>query len=312
MDVRQLSYFVAVVDHGGFTKAAAAVHVAQPSMSVSMGTLEAELGVELFERVGRSVRLTAAGWALVEPARQVLRDLEHAKAAVAAVRGVAGGRLDVVCLPTLAWSPVGELVGLFRRAHPDVAVRISEPDDPAGLAAVVRSGRADVGFTELPVEAGDLLEMELSSQEYLAIVPRSWGMSEVVPITELAIRPLITTRKGTSSRRLIDAAFRGAGVTPIVAVETDNREVIAQMVRAGAGYSILPRTVVERIASADERALRLETPITRRVGIIHRRGKGSPAACCARVAGRISPAFATRLSSSKITATVSRLREARI
>ena len=89
MDLRQLSYVVAVADHGGFTRAAEAVHVTQPALSQAVRTLEAELGVELFHRTGRSVVLTAAGEALLGPARRALRDAETARAAVAEVAGLA-------------------------------------------------------------------------------------------------------------------------------------------------------------------------------------------------------------------------------
>src|SRR4051794_28969743 len=118
MDLRQLGYVVAVVDEGGFTRAAEAMHVAQPSLSQAVRTLEAELGVELFHRSARAVRLTAAGQALLGPARQALRDAASARAAVAAVVGLEAGHLDLTCLPTLAVHPLTELVGRFRRAHP--------------------------------------------------------------------------------------------------------------------------------------------------------------------------------------------------
>src|SRR5437763_4983385 len=89
MDLRQLEYLVAVVDHGGFTRAADALFVAQPSLSQGVRTLEAELGVPLFHRLGRRVELTSAGEALLEPARRMLRDATTARAAVAEVAGVA-------------------------------------------------------------------------------------------------------------------------------------------------------------------------------------------------------------------------------
>src|SRR6476469_5549333 len=106
MDLRQLEYVVAVVEHGGFTKAAAALHVAQPSLSQGVRGLERELGVELFERVGRSVAIDAAG--------RVLRDAAELRTASAAVTGLVTGRLDIVALPTLAVDPLARLIGEFR------------------------------------------------------------------------------------------------------------------------------------------------------------------------------------------------------
>ena len=277
MDLRQLAYFVAAVDHQGFTRAATAVHVAQPSLSQSIRSLEAELGVDLFDRVGREVRLTAAGEALVEPARQALRDVRTARAAVAAVRDVAGGHLDLVCLPTLAVSPVADHVGAYRRRHPLVTVRLVEPEDAGALTDLVRSGRSEIGFTELPMSTGGLIEVELSSQAYVAVVPRGSQVGPRVTMAELAALPLITTPAGTSTRRLIDEAFARSGQVPMIAIETDHREVITAMVRAGGGYSILPRPVADRIARRDATVVEIRPAVTRRVGMIRREGTLSPA-----------------------------------
>ena len=166
---------VAVVDHGSFTRAAAALHVAQPSLSQAVAKLERELGVELFHRTPPRVAITAAGEALLEPARQALRAVDTARAAAEAVAGVTAGHVDLVSLPTLAVDPLAMFVGAFRREHPAVSVRITEPDDPADLLALVRDGTSELGFTELPIApasgSGDLLAHELDAQEYVAVLP---------------------------------------------------------------------------------------------------------------------------------------------
>ena len=118
MDTNRLRYFVAVVDHGGFTAASKAVFVSQPALSLAVKELERELGTPLFARVGRGVRLTAAGTALLGPARQALRDVETGRAAVAAVAGVMAGSLSVCSLPTLAADPMAGLAVRFRRHYP--------------------------------------------------------------------------------------------------------------------------------------------------------------------------------------------------
>ena len=140
MDLRRLRLFLAVVDGGGMTRAAEAEHVSQPSVSQAVRELEAELGTPLFHRVGRRVVLTAAGEALVEPTRQVLRDVETGRAAVAAVSGLDAGRLDLVALPTLAADPVAPLVGAFRLAHPGIDIALADPTDAADLVDLVASG----------------------------------------------------------------------------------------------------------------------------------------------------------------------------
>ena len=278
MDARQLGYVVAVVDHGGFTRAAAALHVSQPALSQAIRTLEAELGVELFHRLGRGVRLTAAGEALLEPARQLDRDLLTARAAVAAVRDGAAGHLDLACLATLATDPVAVHIGRFRQANPGVTVRLTEPDDRSTVADQVRSGRSELGVTDLTLPDPDLISTPIGTQEYVALLPDTIQLDEPVRLRDLAPLPLVTTPPGTSTRILVDQAFEAAGVAPTLAVETEHREVMGAVVGAGGGYAIVPRDMAERVGGAGTRVATIRRSIRREIGIIRRPGRLSPAA----------------------------------
>lgn len=279
MEIRQLECVVGVVDHGGFTKAAAALHLSQPALSQSIRTLETELGVDLFVRSGRTVSLTAAGRALVVPARQALRDLETARAAVDEVAGLAAGQLDLVCLPTLASAPVAGLIGAFRRHHPGVMVRLQEPEDAESIVVGVATGSSEVGCTDVEPTHRELDSVELEPQIYQAILPPGSTLQRqtVIGIAELASMPLITTPVGTSTRRLLDEALAQAGVTAEIAVETDHREVIADLVVAGAGAAILPMTIARATAARRAVVCGIDPPISRRVMLVHRTGALSPA-----------------------------------
>jgi DNA-binding transcriptional LysR family regulator len=240
--------------------------------------LENELGARLFHRLGRSVALTPAGEALLGPARQALRDAEVARAAVTEVAGLRAGRLDLVCLPTLAVDPVAELVGRFRTRHPGVRVSIVEPEDADAVAELVRTGASELGIAELPLRLADLETVELATHQFVAVTrPPGEGP---VGIAELATLPLITTPPGTSIRRQVDEAFAAAGLRPTIAVETEHREAIVAMVLAGAGAAILPEPVARaRATQLRGGVVRPITPrIERRIGLIRRRGPLSPAA----------------------------------
>jgi LysR family carnitine catabolism transcriptional activator len=280
MELRQLRYVLAVVDHGGFTRAAAAERVAQPSLSQAVRNLERELGVELFHRLGRRVALTPAGEALIGPARQVLRDLETVHAAVAEVRGLRAGRLDLVALPTLAVEPLASLLGTFRHAYPGVAVRVAEPEDPRALATLVQHGHAELGLTELPPPDPTLRVRPMGRQEILAVRPPGTprGRSGRLPVGALAGVPLVTTPQGTSTRQLVERALAQAGVTPQVAVEVDQREALLPLVLAGAGTSFLPRPLARHAARRGAVVVPLDPSITRQIGLTHRAGPLSPAA----------------------------------
>jgi DNA-binding transcriptional LysR family regulator len=130
VDARQLEYFLAIVEHDGFGRAAAALHVAQPSLSQAMGNLERELGVPLFHRIGRGVTVSDAGRALVEPARQVLRDLETARATMESLKGVERGRVELVSMPSPAIEPLGRLTRAFLDAHPGLLVSVEAAFTP--------------------------------------------------------------------------------------------------------------------------------------------------------------------------------------
>jgi DNA-binding transcriptional LysR family regulator len=280
MDLRQLSYVVAVVDHGGFTRAAAEVHVAQPSLSQAVRVLERELGVELFHRIGRGVVPTPACEALLGPARQALRDIDSARDAVAAVRGLERGHLDLVALPTLAVDPTAAMVGTVRRRHPGVVVRLAEPEDADDVIAMVRDGRCEVGLADVTEPGHDLVLRPLVVQEYRAVAPPGTrlGRRGHVTVAELASLPLVTTPRGTSTRVLLERAFADAGVEPQVAVETQQREALLPLVLDGAGTALVPEPLARQARARGAAVLRLDPDLTRTVQLVHRRGQLSPAA----------------------------------
>jgi DNA-binding transcriptional LysR family regulator len=282
MDLRQMSYVVAVVDQGSFTRAAESVHVSQPSLSQAVRALEAELGVELFHRTSRAVRLTSAGEAFVEPARQALRDAATARAAVGEVIGLRAGGLDLVCLPTLAVEPAAELIGRFRALHPEIVVRLAEPEDAAAVAEHVRTGTSEIGFAELPTTGEDLVEHELAEQEFVALLPtalagRLAGTARI-QIATLARQPIITTPSGTSTRRQLDESTTAVGIEVSIAVETDHREAIGPLVRAGAGVAVVPADLARRLEGPDVQVRSITPRIVRRVGLVRRPGALTPAA----------------------------------
>jgi DNA-binding transcriptional LysR family regulator len=284
MDLRQVDYVLAVVDRGSFTKAAASMDVSQPSLSDGIRRLEAELGVRLFHRLGRSVELTDAGRAFVGPARRLSRDREAVFESVATVRDLHGGTLDIVALPTLAADPLGRLVGGLRKAHPGIAVRIAAPEDDGAVVAMVLDGRSELGLTELRTKpdksADELVPVSLERQELVAVCPPRTRLaaSGRLPVARLRGMPLVTTPPGTSTRDLLDRALESAGIDPVIAVETSQREAIAPLVLSGAGTSFLPARLAEPLAAQGAVVARLVPTLTRTIGLVHRAAPLTPAA----------------------------------
>src|SRR5919205_1933011 len=151
MTLQQLTYFVAAAEHGSFSAAADALHMAQPSLSEQIRRLEAELGVSLFARTGRRLELTEAGRLLVPHAERTLDAAREASESVREVRDVRGG--------TVAFGTFGSahhylLVGLvqeFRARHPSVRVRVVGQNS-AEVADAVRDGHLEAGLVAIPVD----------------------------------------------------------------------------------------------------------------------------------------------------------------
>jgi LysR family transcriptional regulator, carnitine catabolism transcriptional activator len=278
MDLRRLGYFLAVAEHGGFTRAAEAVPASQPALSLAVKELEDELGVRLFERVGRTVRLTAAGAALLGPARQALRDLETARAAVADVTGLRSGSLSLGSLPTLAAHPLAELVGRFRTAHGGVVVDVAAPETPEELVELLRRGDCELALTETVSLPASLVAHPLVRQELVVIFPPGTARHSSVALRHLDAVPLVATPTGTSSRRLLDEAFSSAGVTPHIAVVTAQRDAVLPLVLAGAGVALVPEATAESARLLGAVVARPRPAIRRQVVLAHRPGPLAPAA----------------------------------
>jgi LysR family transcriptional regulator, carnitine catabolism transcriptional activator len=283
MELRQLEYVVAVVDHGSFTAGAEAVGVAQPSLSEGIRKLESELGVQLFHRIGRRVSLTQAGHAFEGPARRLLRDRVQVLEAVDSVRALDSGTLDVVALATLAVDPLAALVGRFRRAHPGIVVHISEPSDVDAIDAVeamIADGRAEIGLAELPSGRDDLVAIKLARQEIVAVCPPDTLLASPgrLPVAALKSMPLVAPPRGASTRDLLERALASAAVEAKIAVETAHREAIGPLVLGGAGTSFLPRGLADALGEQGAVVAKLVPAVTRTIGLLHRASPLTPAA----------------------------------
>jgi DNA-binding transcriptional LysR family regulator len=292
MELRQLRYLVAVADEGSITGAARAMLVAQPSLSQAVKALERSLGARLLHRVGRGVVFTSTGEAVVAAARDALRAADAVTAAVATSAGLLAGRLDLVALPTLAVDPLAPMLGELRRRHPQVTVRLLQPETTGDVVALVRSGRCELGLTELPAHRGSgrppapalqgLPAVPLADQELFAVFPPVGaggpGPSQrrTVSLVELSELPLVTSPEGTSTRRLIEQALSGLGRSARVVVETDQREAMVPLVIAGAGVAVLPTRQAQDAEAQGARVRRFRPALRRFLGLVHRAGPLSP------------------------------------
>ncbi|MEV0149895.1 MULTISPECIES: LysR substrate-binding domain-containing protein [unclassified Nonomuraea] len=277
MDLRLVAYFVAVIDHGGITKAAKELYIAQPSLSQAIRSLERQLGTQLFDRTGRGLTLTADGRAFAGPARQILADLERAKRRVHAVRDLVSGRLEIAVLSTLSADPLPELTSRLHRLHPGVLVTVLDPGSSSGVVSQVRQGQAELGLTDFPVKSEMLRTRELWEQEIALVLPPDLAaaLPDPVPLEAVAEIPLVLESSDPGGRAAIDDALGQA--VGFVAVECAHRQAIWELVMHGAGATFLPR----RIAETELRNVVVRStspPVRRMVRLVFRPGPLSPAA----------------------------------
>ena len=238
MTLHQLSCFLAAVQRGSFSAAADALHMAQPSLSEQVRRLEAELGVELFARVGRGLVLTEAGHAFRPHAERVVAAADEARDAMREVREVRGGSVSLGMFGNAPYYLLTELVEGFRRRHPEVRVRIVGQNS-SEVADALRSGEVEAAILALPVDDTGLDLQPLMRDEILFVTADPERARRPMTIERLAELPLIVydARYGwedPTRRQLIERAQR-AGVTLRPAVEIEDTDAAVQIAARGLG-----------------------------------------------------------------------------
>lgn len=240
MDLRQLRTILAIAETGSLTRASELLHVVQPALSRQLKQLEDELGTPLFERNHLGMVLTVPGRRFVDQVRISLKGLNQAKADIGAATKNLMGSVAIGMLPSLATALAGSLVTSLRRQYPDLKVRIA-----AGFSDFLQDGLED-GKLDICL-MGDYLQSEMLQTSpvlrepiYVVGLPES-GLSPSRPISlaEVAKMPMVVP-EAQSLRNTIDRACTIIGTNLNLIAESDNTEVIVDLVERGVGYAILP------------------------------------------------------------------------
>lgn len=280
MDTRQLTYFLGVVTHGGFGRAAAKMHVSQPALSQSVAALERDLGVPLFHRVPSGVTLTDAGEVLVPLARAVLRDLDVARVATWSVGIDLTGQVDVALMPSQGVEPFTTLMRRLAEQHPGLRVHADAAFVRDDAIALVRSGRCELGLVgalAAPYPSA-LVVHTLGQQEMVLISPPSSELPTDHPLRpeELDGQRIVVSPQGSVMRQMADRLMSES--TMRVVVEVEHRSTILPVVLAGVGVAVLSSAWEPLARSAGARVSRLADTMHLQVDVIHRRVRLTPAA----------------------------------
>ena len=246
MEVHQLRYVCAIADTGNFSRAAERCQVAQPSLSQQVLKLEEELGVKLFDRLGRSIRLTEAGRAFIPRARVILEQMEAARSSAADKNADLRGSVAVGVIPTVAPYLMPNYTADFAKRYPDAKIRIVE-ETTSVLVEGLRDLSIDVAILALPLRHKDLELFPIRTEPLFAVLrkdhPRASAKS--LALKDLRGESFVMLRDGHCFRDLsIDTCAR-ARITPHIAFESGQFSSVLGMVAAGIGVSLIPEMAID-------------------------------------------------------------------
>jgi DNA-binding transcriptional LysR family regulator len=270
MEIRQLQYFIAVCEELHFTKASEKIGISQPTLSLQIKALEEELGMSLFDRAGKKIKMTEAGRLLLQHSAHALKDLQQAKASIEELRTEQRGSLRIgIAFPELE-EPLQEMLMDFHRLFPKIRLHISPSFE---VMEQVLDNRVDIGITLHSGTDERLVQIPLRMESYVLIVPtgHAFANRSSIALDELRHMPWAMQPDRHLSRRLIEKCLRDRGCSFATVIETNSIPAILRWVREGLAVTIQTKSLAESLNSPLFCAL----PISRnapeaRLELIHR------------------------------------------
>ncbi|WP_166983744.1 LysR family transcriptional regulator [Paramicrobacterium fandaimingii] len=280
MNVEQLRGFVEIARLGHFTRAADGLHLAQPSLSRQIASLERELGAKLFHRAHGHITLTAAGELLMPRAKRMLADADAITSEMGELAGLQRGRVRLGATPTLCVSLVAEALNTFHAEHPGIDLEITEGGSHL-LIEQLAGGNLDMALITVsdgPPTTGAALSRTPLLTEELVVVSSASQPAIAAPhgidIDQLAQMPLIAFHESYDLRAATDLAFRSADRAPRIVVEGAEMDAVLRFVERGLGVAVVPATVL--LDRPTLRSARLSSPLLTRTISLARRSDVTP------------------------------------
>jgi len=236
---------VTVAEERRFTRAAARLHVAQPSVSSAIAALEHELGAPLFHRERNEVTLTGAGEVFLPWARQVLADCESGASAVRDLLGLKRGRLALGSTPSLTTNLLPPVIAAFHEAHPGLDLMLHEAGSP-DLVDRLEKGEMDLAVVILPVNRPWVHTTELKDEELVLAVNHSHDLAgrRSIRVADLEHTPLVMFKDGYDLRETTLSACRQAGFSPTLVMQGLEMDGALALATAGVGAVVVPESVI--------------------------------------------------------------------
>lgn len=277
MTLAQLRMFIAVVEAGGFTRAAEALGMTQSGVSHAIAGLEGELGLPLLTRDRDRVALSLVGERVLAHAREILCHVDQIRQDASGAACLEVGKLRVGSLYSVSTRLLPGISAAFQRRYPGIELVVFEGTDDE-VREWVLSRAIDVGFVALPVEG---VEVALVAEdEMLAVLPPAHPLhgETKVGVARFAADPFVMSKAGCET--LIRSAFRAAGVTPRIQFEVRDVATVLAMAQEGLGVTVMPAMALPP-DRRDFHALPLDPPVRRRLGLAARSFTAAPPAVLA-------------------------------
>lgn len=256
MDIRRLEAFCKVYELGSFSKAGQELYLSQPTISAHVSSLEQELGVQLFDRLGRTVLPTQAGEVLYRYAMDIFVSIENAKAEIQLLQDHVTGDLIIGASTIPANYMLPGLLGSFSAKYPEVRMQVKVGDSASVLERIIK-GELSVGLIGSKVEMPDIVSTPLKEDELVIVAhPRFKEQLEGQMTTrEMCLWPWIMRERGSGTRQAFDKALIGIGLDidcMNVAVSVESTEAVVQCVLSGIGVSVTSRMAADRYIQAGQ------------------------------------------------------------
>ena len=252
MDLANLNAFIAIAETGSFSLAGERLHLTQPAVSKRIASLEQQLRVRLFDRLGREIGLTEAGRALLPRAYQILGVLDDTRRALTNLNGEISGRLTLATSHHIGLHRLPPLLRAFTRAHPQVALDIQFLDSEVAYEEVLH-GRAELAVITLapetrpPVAATAIWDDVL---DFVAAPEHPLARNGTVSLSDVARHPAVFPGDNTFTHHIVRRLFEAEGLKPNIGMSTNYLETIKMMVSIGIAWSVLPRTMLDSQVAA--------------------------------------------------------------
>ena len=273
MLLRHLRYLLAVAEHHNFTRAAEALHVAQPTLSLQIKQLEDLLQVQLLDRSGRTVRPTDAGEVYLQYARNTLRELEAGRRAIHDVQNLSRGSLRIAMTPTFTTYLIGPLMERFNTRYPGVILKIREmPQDE--IEASLGEDSLDLGIAFSEVRSPDIKAKPLFVEKLSLMVGTSHPLADqntMVPLKNLQKQSLALLTNDFVTRQHLDLFFQAQGIVPYISIEANSIGAIIEIVRRGQVATILPDPIAHEHVGLRRVSLKPALP-NRTAALLSRKG----------------------------------------